>query len=74
MSNDGKWIIGLMITGFGFLGSNVIANDRIRSNGDKDLRDSIGSVQIILMQEINGNQQEILQRLTAIETKIRAIR
>lgn len=65
-----RWLAGilftLIFTILSVLGSNVIANDRIRATEDQRIEDCIGSK----LEKIISVQSEMRERLARIEAKI----
>jgi len=78
MNNDGngKWqlafwtIAFLFVTVTPFLGTAVIANDRIRAEEDAKIRIELVANYKDLLSQLNVLQKEILQRLVRIEARV----
>ncbi len=74
--NGSKWIrwgIGLLITIFLFIGTNVVANDKASRKRDTDLKDTHDKDMRLIENKLHKNQLEMIKTLTRIETKISSV-
>lgn len=76
ITSEGKWIIGLIMTGFTLLGSNVVANDRLRVAENTRIESDFNNKSAMLWRMIDDNYKDqmrslsiIIDRLSGIEAK-----